>query len=300
VRAGSLPATEGGCHLDVEPLSDGVFLEQIEAGDEVLRQALLRWCSQDGRPPRALRSLQVLRDLAGLGGALNEVWDHRTLLYGRNMGGWPTVGQRQRWAWVLPEDLGDRGWRADLELWLACRVGDDSARAFSRVLVRSFEPVHLTTMAELWSDSEARLPDRDAVGLILEQALRAGAHPRGSIRRWLSPPGLLDHAYAEERRRIQAVLSGLVRGRDHSRCPALVSAYCDYLVERLPTEEGVALLGAVRSLGGATADRALRIVAADGDRFSDELRRMALMQLLTPIQSKVLAFDTDVQVRRTA
>ena len=298
VRAGALPEVEGGGGLQVEPLANDVFLEQVRRGDPALRKALLYWCSDDGSPRRALRGIQILRDIAKTGGDLEEVWDHRTLLYGRNAPA-HRLG-RTRWDWRFPPDLADRGWRADVELWAECRPTDDSAQAFARTLATSRTLEQLTALADVWATSCLDAGGRYAVADALAEALLFGeACPRAA----LDDPGiwgLRDACYAEDDRRLQALVATLARAREDDRCHELLQGLCGWIASREPSARGVDVLGAIRALGSKTADATLRRLAADSERLPEELRRRALMQLVAPIQADLFDFGEDLASRRTA
>ena len=194
--------------------------------------------------------------------------------------------------------MADRGWGADLELWVACRGVDDSADAFGASLARAQTLVELGALADAWRRSHLEAPDREAIAdALLASFEHGGSRPRlPSIDS--TPAELIGVAAAGDDRRLQGLIASLARRRDDARCPSLVRAYCRWILAREPRPRGVDLLGAMRALGSEAADSALRNVVADGRRYPEELRRQALMQLLIPVQADLFDYGESLSGRR--
>ena len=286
VGAGTLPEVEGGGSVRVEPLSDDAIVAQVRDGDATMRRALLQWCARDGKPRKALRALEVLKALAEQGEDLTDLWETRMALYLRQTGG--NELRQRTWAWSFPEDLAQRGWRADLQLWTACRLEDPAARAFEPLLWSATEPAQLEALGAVWVDNALTARERTLLGEVFLAALQHGARGGGTL-----PLDHPDHipSYAEELRRLQSVLGSLARAREEAVCPKLVEAYCGWLVRRMPTEDGLNLLGALRALGSKEAGHALARIAADNERYDEVLRRVALMQVISPVRERLFAFE---------
>ena len=100
---------------------------------------------------------QQLRSVAAMGHDLATVWDARCQLHERN-----TASKRrdksedQGWSWRFPEDLGLRGWVADVHLWLLCRGSSPDAARFGTVMAEHSDPVHLAALARAMVSPEKR------------------------------------------------------------------------------------------------------------------------------------------------
>jgi len=120
--------------------------------DAGARQLLWDWCGEALDRKGWLYALIALAELAGEAVDPAWLWRLRCRLHANanrdpdSDGLTPQELACRRWHWALPDDLAQRGWDADLALWLACRRVE-AARPFRRLIAHSPRPRHLATLA---------------------------------------------------------------------------------------------------------------------------------------------------------
>jgi hypothetical protein len=242
------------------------------AGDTKARDSLLAWCRRVRTPHGVLGALQVLALLLSAGVQPRLLWDIREAL--RNRQG----EAHSSWHWKLPEDLGQRGWDADLRLWLACPELPGSALEAGEPA--EWKPVHLATLVGGLRDFADR-PEEKRLLSVLRRALRtSSSHFRRKAARGLS---------ALDRDRLRRVMQGLVALRHHAFCPRLVAAFCAWLNRTLKGEARLDLLGAMHLLGAQAATEALIRLATKCGLSAAE-RDRALAHAFAPARSSHLCF----------
>ncbi len=164
------------------------------------------------------------------------------------------------WAWGVRDR---RVWHADLRVWAACRETVQEATEYGAQFARGGDPAQLGGLA-LFAAEEPALGMPFLLG-----ALRFGAER-------MSPLG--DVRVVE----LAILLNGLVRLRDHPDCPGVVGLLCEWAQRRLPPEQRVHLLGALRRLGSSAALRALAHAGYSGRSIDPALRHTAVRYMVLP------------------
>ena len=288
---------DGPASLEVEE----VTLRQIVRGafqaDEGLRAAVLDWLGRRHGRSGFLDAVQILHACSTRGWSLPQLWEQRCALHAR------ACGQRddgQRWSWVFPRDLADRGWEADLQLWRRCR---DEARATSSrsfegptwtepveyrfALAASSEPHHLLALATAaWRLADAAEPTGDLVDLLVE-ALEHGATRGKPLVDSIGSVREADGVPARVFDRLKGVVRALVGLREEPGGAQAMALFCLWIGRRLPNDQGLDLLGALRDLGSPDATEVLATFAADPK--DPARRRRALALLMKPPTHAVLA-----------
>jgi len=287
---------EGAATLEVEE----VTLQQIVRGafqaDGGLRAAVLDWLGRRHGRTACLEAVQILHACSTRGWSLPQLWEQRCALHARACGG---QDDGQRWTWRFPRDLADRGWEADLQLWRRCRdvARATSIRAFEGptwtdpveyrfALAASSEPHHLLAMANAaWRLADAGEPTGDLVALLVE-ALEHGA-TRGALLFDPAADGQVDGVPARVFDRLKGVSRALLGLRQEPGGARATALFCRWIGRRLPNDQGLDLLGALRDLGSPDATEVLAAFAADPKHPAR--RRRALALLMKPPTHAVLA-----------
>jgi hypothetical protein len=197
------------------------------------------------------------------------------------------INSANEWAWQFPEDLGIRGWVADVQLWLVCRNHSLSAARYGRVMATHSDPIHLAAFA-----GALNAADEAQLSILFEQlcrCLKTGAHWGDVIGK--ARKKAVDGVRPVDADRIRTVISALVRHRAFRAAKNASALLCAWIVRRMPNAYGMHLLGALRILGSRSATLHLQRVISDAEHFGDEVRRIALMQTLPPIHERLLDFD---------
>lgn len=282
----TFPQVEGGASIEIEPLSERMLDDALETGQAELREAVVGWCERPAKPKRALRAIQLLAAALRAGHDPVRVWEARCNLANRARG--PRRFQRsvdEAWTWCFPDDLGDRGWNADLAIWRACHEHSAAAAAFGPIIVAHGDPEHLAALASAWRQTAPGAADDVLLGRLLLEALTAGASSGRGIDgqqeggRGASP---LDVT------RLQTLIEVLAVQRRRVTRQTLPTVLADWVHRRLPNESGFELLGLLRVLGCARAVHHLTAAVADHSR-APEVRRLALQQVLAPVGEPLLA-----------
>ena len=225
------------------------------AGDTEAATLLGDWCGEATHPRGWLDALEVFAELAGKGFDPAWLWGLRCGLHARANRSLRDDEQTldpvdlavKRWHWELPEDLGDRGWRADLVLWLACRHLPWVA-GFERLLKRTGRPRHLATMARVAMDPTLDPADTQLVGSLLEQALRTSRPvPERSRRHGVKPPDLVParHELFFVDHYLEPIWQRIVAERDR----AMAEALAGYVQRQLDPERQIHPLTRLLRLG---------------------------------------------------
>ena len=288
---------EGAGAIEVERVTLRQVLQGAFAADDALRQAVLVWLGRRHGPTASLEAVQILHACAARGWSLPRLWEQRCALHARSCASRGHRDDGQRWAWDFPADLAARGWEADLQLWRLCRAEArrTSAESFQgpnwtdpieygHALATSSEPHHLLAIATAaWRQADACDPKGELLGLLLE-ALDHGA-TRGDV--LAGPDARSVTLPAREFDPLQGVIRALVGLRDEPSGPRAAAVFCRWVGRRLPGEQGLDLLGALRDLGSPDATEVL--AAAASSPRNPALRRRALALLMKPPTHAVLA-----------
>lgn len=286
-----VPAVEGRATVQVQPLSRESIAEVFEHQEPATQEALIAWAATRRQPDAMVTALQVLLAAARAGQARARLW---TIRNERRAVSVPALRPGGPWAWLFPQDLGDRGWSADLELWLLCR--NDVAADYREVLARSGEPVHLAAFGRALLRHEREPALCDELMELLGRALRHGCEQGGRLdlggRKGdkVFAPGVGAPDFGD----LRIAVSALAHLRSHPECPARVEELCRWLLRRMPDRAGIELLGAMRQLGSRAATQALQVRLQGSVAGDEEMRRFALFQSLLPVREPVLSFDEKV------
>jgi len=290
---------EGAGALEVEQVTLRQVLQGAFAADDALRQAVLVWLGRRHGPTGSLEAVQILHACAARGWSLPKLWEQRCVLHARSCAARGHRDDGQRWAWDFPADLADRGWEADLQLWRLCRAEArrTSAESFQGptwtdpieygyALATSSEPHHLLAIATAaWRRADARESTGELLGLLLE-ALDCGA-TRGDV--LAGPDTRTVKLPARDFDPLKGVIRALVGLREEPSGPGAAALFCRWVGRRLPGEQGLDLLGALRDLGSPDATEVLAAIAASPK--TPALRRRALALLMKPPSHAALAAD---------
>jgi len=274
------------------PLERGKLPRHAELGDtpEERAQSAVHFASQVTDRKTRLTVLEFL-DQQGLAGCnLHVLWGCREILHSLGNGDPAEVKRTRRWTWVLPKDLGSRGWDADLRIWQRCAPRVEAAARYRKVLERAGEPEHLGTFARaLWKQRiEPGATIDDALFEILRMALVRGRRKRQTreARRQRRHDMPSAHQLGELRTVIRA-LAGLA---SHSLCREVVFDFCAYVEQYFPCSDGVSLLKTLHMLGSRKARESLTVLSLD-PRVNSEDQRTALLAALAPVKRPILSFE---------
>jgi len=258
------------------PSADGAIralLADALSGDADAHVAILAWCRQVRTPRIAIGALQALQHLAEAGFAPEPLWQIRCTLRERLTG-----AGRPGWDWRLPADLQDRGWEADLRLWLAC-PGLPASALYGET--PTIVPAHLATLATVLA-APASAAQAALLLPLLQMALRSGSYGT----RLALPEARMDAQEMDQLRRVVQALAAL---RRHPACPSLAEEFCGWLQRNVPEAARLDLLGALHLLGAHAATAALLSEAATPLR-APEFRRRATALALAPARYDLLSF----------
>ena len=244
----------------------------------------------------------MLHAAAVLDQNLPRLWQVRCEIHAQACGARGEKNDAQAWAWTFPEDLGDRGWEADLRLWRRC-MGERAREGwppslpdpavYLATLRTCHEPEQLLAMARsagrAWAADEGCDDLVDLLGAALDEGARAGRTLGRRIRAatYLQGDGTRKGVPAACFDRARAVLQCLVALRTHPHGPALAGSFARWVGKRMPYEQGLDLLGALRDLGVSEATVELARFASD---VSDiERKQQALALLMRPPSGSLLA-----------
>ncbi|QQP89844.1 hypothetical protein IGS68_00755 [Skermanella sp. TT6] len=274
----SLPGAPQG---ETAEAAVGQLLRTARTGDARAVGALLHWCGRVRTPRGVLGALVALESLASAGHDADALWSvrcglqHRAARRGLQPGDW--------W-WSLPRDLDQRGWDADLGLWLHRQASGPSSTA----PLTAWHPVHLVTLASAlrkqWPETAT-----EALTTLLMQAFGSGRFGRSRHRRRNDSQGLA----AEDTDRLQRTVHALAALRSHARTPALVLGFCRWLARNLDGADRVNLLGALHLLSAADAREHLLRIAADGGAAATEERSLAMALAVAPARADIFS-DNEV------
>ena len=290
---------EGPASLEVEEITLRQIMRGAFQADARLRDAVLDWLGRRHGPTATGEAVQILNACSTRGWSLPQLWEQRCALHARSCTG---TDDGQRWAWSFPRDLADRGWEADLQLWRRCRdeARATSCRAFQGVtwtdpveyrfaLAASSDPHHLLAMANAtWRLADAKEPTGDLVALLTD-ALDHGATRGAPLVGPSGPDGQTEGLSSLAFDRLKRVVQAVVALRDEPGGAEAAALFCWWLGRRLPNEQGLDLLGALRDLGSPDATEVLARFAADPS--DPARRRRALALLMKPPTHAVLAVN---------
>jgi hypothetical protein len=271
----SLPGAPQG---EAAEAAVGQLLQAARAGDPGAVGALLHWCGRVQTSRGVLGALVALESLASAGHDADALWSvrcglrHRAARRGLQPGDW--------W-WSLPRDLDQRGWDADLGLWLRAQASGPSSSA----PLPAWHPVHLVTLASAlrkqWPETAT-----EALTTLLMQAFGSARFGRNRRRRRNDSQGLA----ADDTDRLRRTVHALAALRCHPRTPALVLGFCRWLARNLEGADRANLLGALHLLGAADArEHLLRIAAGDGGGAAEE-RALAMGLAVAPVRADIFSF----------
>lgn len=272
-----LKSVDGPTQLDIDPNAAFDALRAAVANNPKICAALLSGVTSAKGTKHTLRSLQILAEIARAGAPLADVWAARQNMRHRH-------SPQSDWHWQFPSDLGDRGWMADVRLWLLCRKHAD-ALAFEPIMRRGHDPAQLAAVARTLQGAEDPAIRKLLAGILRDQ-LNYGAMHGASLYKGVAynyggaryTPAA-DGIESNIEQRLAAVLRTCVQLRAEPLMPDLMEALCGWVVRCLPCAEGLQLLAALRTLGLAQAAHELARFAAD-PKLADELRRLAAALLL--------------------
>lgn len=259
-------------------------------GDAEACQLLLDWCAEADNRKAWLDALTVLDELADQGFDKDWLWALRCRMHARcnrsrgrntNKRSDPLALARRVWHWDLPHDLAQRGWDADLRLWLACG-SLPGAQGLERLLSRTNRPRHLATMARyLLKQSEAGDTEHTIYQSLCD-ALRQ-ARPLANTR---GPKNYLGKSKAEEESflisdYLDPVLQCAVALRDR----ALAEALHHYANQCLEPRRRASILARLLKLGLIEARQSLMQLAPEARAVGDtHLAADVMGMALSPVE----------------
>ncbi|UKJ75421.1 hypothetical protein [Azospirillum brasilense] len=256
------------------------LLEAARAGDTQAVGALLHWCGRVRTRRGVLGALIALDALAVAGSDVEALWAVRCGLRHRSVG---RGARPDDWWWDLPHDLEQRGWDADLRLWLRYQASASPEPSDAPAL-QPWHPVHFVTLAAALREPGPRAA---AITTLLMRAFGSERFGRLQERRRTDRPSLDANDTDRLRRTVQA-LSAL---RDHPHARALVAAFGRWLVRNTQGPDRANLLGALHLLGAADARACLlRLAAGDANAAADE-QTLALALAMAPTRAAIFRFD---------
>lgn len=272
VRGIVAPLVPGASCVTVTPAPWEEVEAALQGGFPFNAQVLDPWMDRLREPELASRAIGLLQALLAQGQDPEILWDARMNILSAHT-------REPFWCWSFPEDQADRAWDADVDLWLGCRQDGNRADRFREFLEMAHEPIQVAAIARAWLRDDAN----DAL-------LAALLHQQ------LDPPeGLPSPSSAGlrpgERDHVDQIVRVLVQRRTHPRSPGLVAALCRWAAETLPGVDAVAVLGALRRLGAREAVNGLATIMADTERHDAATRQLAFLQLTSPVEHALLAFQ---------
>lgn len=254
------------------------LLDSARSGDRQAVGALLHWCGRVKTPRGALGALVALDALAGAGHDMEALWAVRCGLRSRTArrGALP-----DEWWWDLPRDLEQRGWNADLRLWLRHQASSESG---DTTALQPWRPIHLVTLASALREHRSQAP---VITSLLMRAFDSERFGKRQERHRTERPGL-DASDTDRLRRTVQALSVL---RDHPSASVFVAAFCRWLIRNTEGPDRANLLGALHLLGAAQARECLLRLAAGDSRAATDEQTLALALAMAPARSAIFRFD---------
>jgi hypothetical protein len=265
-------------------------------GDTEAAALLGDWCGEAAHPRGWLDALTVFADLAHQGLDPAWLWGLRCGLHAR-ANRWSADDESAldpielavtRWHWDLPEDLAQRGWDADLALWLACRELPWAQR-FQRLLARTGRPRHLATMARARLDETTDAASAALIDRCLKQALGnarpVSKRPRRHGIKPSEPPLAPDELFFIDTS-IEPIWHCIVAHRDR----ALADALDQYIRTRLTPVQQIRPLARLLRLGLTEVRPTLMQLATQlRGAGSASAAAEALATALSPVNQPLLA-----------
>ncbi|MGB7756734.1 MAG: hypothetical protein WBL23_11770 [Salinisphaera sp.] len=265
-------------------------------GDTEAAALLGDWCGEATHRRGWLDALTVFADLARQGLDPAWLWGLRCRLHAR-ANRWISDDEEAfdsielavtRWHWDLPQDLAQRGWDADLALWLACR-DLPCAQRFQHLLARTGRPRHLATMARACVDEATDAASAALIDRCLKKALRntrpVSKRPRRHGIKPSGPPPAQDELFFVDTY-FEPIWHCIVAHRDR----ALAEALGHYISIRLTPTQQIRPLARLLRLGLIEVRPTLMHLATElRGAGNASAAAEALANALSPVNQPVLA-----------
>lgn len=296
LRGGRGAAVDGDRVVPVQPMRADDIFEAFNTEDQGARSGMVHWARLCDRPSDLWMALRVLAMAVDAGLDAADMWSHRCEIAARRGARGAARNRKNTWLWQFPEDLADRGWTADVRLWLRC-VGREvpGAIAFAEVMATSHHPVHIAALLLTANGGDTSAAERDLLRTLATRGMRGAI--AGEVRidllrqhRASAYEQAQTGLFAADQRWLQHAVSSVIAHAEEPGCNAIAAAtLVDYLATCAPTELGVRLIGALRSHGCAGAGTALLRLEAELPQRAElsiddrrALRRELLLQMIQP------------------
>jgi|GEM_PF-5137671 len=237
------PRLRGTGELQLRPMTGADIQAAFAGGPDASGDGMVRWAEGCTDPGELWLALEVLGACIDAGYDAVDAWQSRCVLHDRRHAG--------GWSWPFPADLADRGWRADLLLWLRCVAARvPAAVAFARVMAGCERPTQVVALLLCAGDAGVGAAQRSLLLHIAGRAMQR-AMAVGMRQDWCASDrefvGLSPRDVTLLQQGARALLAGKARG--DSAVDGALSTYCQYVARCAPTTEGVRILGRLYARG---------------------------------------------------